>query len=162
MSRASAFEGFRWLALVTAGIALAATPAANAATEVPPQCFILKPYNFTVRLVRFASEYTPGIQALTGVFQGPGFQMLGMGVRTKSLTPLQKDILVSFVDQGGGEYRLTALYDAANATGPWWIVDNSSGDQILTGTLLKFGCEQDLRGLTDAEGPAAGGAGLNR
>jgi hypothetical protein len=111
-----------------------------------------------VRIVRISSDYAPGVQALFAKFSyGDSFQMLGTGVRMNSAVAApQKDIIVSFVErESGNEYRLTALYDAATASGPWTLY--GADGALFDGTLTKFDCAQpDPR----VPSPELGGAGL--
>jgi hypothetical protein len=141
---------------------LAAAPPARADVEMASQCFYLSPYTYTMRVVRIASDQTPGVQALFVRFRtGSGFQMLGTGVRANSLTPPMKDMVVSFTDNGGYSYRWTASLDPTTSTGPWTFYDGNGGSAFLSGTLLKVPCDADP-GLTEAGEPGSDGPGLPR
>ena len=143
MSRRTTVKRFGPLTLVALGMMLAAAPPAKADTEMEAQCFVLKPQGYTVRIMRIASDQMPGMQALFAKFRYQNtFQMLGTGIRTNSLTPPQKDIVISFVEgRTGDEYRLTALFDPATGSGPWTIYSDSGA--LVTGTLARLPCDQD-------------------
>ena len=152
---------FGWVTLIGMAIGLAWAPAATAGTEVAPQCLQLSPYAATMRIVRITSDYAPGIQALFVRYRIGTFQMLGTGVRTNSAVAApQKDIVVSFVERASGdEYRLTALFDPATASGPWTLF--SVNGAIGNGTLTKLDCDQpEPQGANDAGSPALSGAGI--
>jgi len=139
MSRTT-LKRFAQLTLAVLMIGSATARPARADTEMASQCFYLSPYTYSIRVVRIASDQTPGMQAIFVRFRSGGaFQMLGTGVRANGLTPPQKDIAVSFVDNGGYAYRWTATLDPATNSGPWTFYD-SSGTAFLTGTLVKVPC----------------------
>ena len=75
------------LSALTLIVGLVAAPDANASTEPPHQCFQLDPYGDTLRMVRIASDYAPGMQGLFVRWRfNADYQLLGSGVRTDSLT----------------------------------------------------------------------------
>jgi hypothetical protein len=159
MSRTTTLKRFGQLTLVALVMVLAAGPPARAGTEMASQCFYMSPYTFSIRIVRIASDQTPGMQAVFVQFRiANSFQMLGTGIRSNSLTPPQKDILVSFVDPGGRAYRLTALFDPATGSGPWTFYDND-GSAFYTGTLLKVPCDT-VPGVAEAGEAGPDGPGL--
>lgn len=160
MSR-TALKRFGQLALVALGMVVAVAPPAKADTEMASQCFYFSPYGYTMRVVRVASDQTPGVQAMFVQFRaGTSFQMLGTGVRATSLTtPPQKDFLISFVEPGGNRYRLTVLFDPASGTGPWTFYDDTN--YSWGGTLVKTQCDEPGLALSgDDSGPS--GPGLPR
>ena len=140
------------LPVLTLVMGLVAAPNANATTEPPHQCFQLDPYGDTLRIVRIASDYAPGMQGLfvRWRFQ-TDYQLLGSGVRTDSLTVSgAKDIAFTAVNAATGEvFRFGAHFDPATGSGPFAIY---TGSASFAGTLTKIACALPAFGASTDQG----------